>query len=84
MRLWVAAVLGAIGKPASDACLDERGSAKDPVIKQWTSVGLALVGDAQALDLLKHLPKEDQVDQAKVAAGQKVLEQIRAARAGTE
>jgi HEAT repeat protein len=86
MKLWVAAVLGAIGKPASDACLDERGSNKNPVIKNWTVISLALVGqaDAQALELLKHLPTEEQPDPAPIAAGQKVLEQLRAARAETE
>ncbi len=82
MRPWIGAILGAIGKPASDACLDERAS-KDPAIKQWTTVSLALVGDAQALDLLKHLPEAEKADPAKVAAGQKVLEQLRAARAAT-
>ena len=54
-------------------------------MKEWTTISLALVGeaDAQALDVVKHLPPEEQPDRGKIAAGKKVLEQIRAARAGT-
>lgn len=94
MRLWVAATLGAIGKPASDACIDARSDAmandpatdkpKDPLTRDWCTVTLQVEGDAQALDLVKHLPKEEQPDPATIAACQKILEQIRAARAVTD
>lgn len=90
MRSWVVAVLGAIGKPASDAGIDVRGDAavldqnfqpKDRLTRDWATVALALVGDAQAMDLIKHLPDEEKPDPAKIEAGRKVLEMIRAVRA---
>ncbi|MCX7600012.1 MAG: hypothetical protein N2512_14265, partial [Armatimonadetes bacterium] len=90
MKSWVVAVLGAIGKPASDAGIDVRGDAavldqnfqpRDRLTRDWATVALALVGDAQAMDLIKHLPDEEKPDPAMVEAGRKILERIREVRA---
>ncbi len=83
IRVWIVAILGAIGKPASDASLDARGTIKDPKVKEWVTVALPLIGDAQALDLLDHLGEDEQPNPAYVEAGAKIKERILAARAGS-
>ncbi len=80
VKPWIAATLGAIGKPATDPVLDKRGIAQTPEQKAWCAASLQLIGDAQALDLLKHLPEDEQPDPAKVDAGQAILARIRASR----
>ena len=80
VKPWIAATLGAIGKSSTDPLLDVRGVTKIPDQKKWCAASLQLVGDAQALDLLKHLADEEQPDAAMVASGQKVLDLIRANR----
>ncbi|MBC7287129.1 MAG: HEAT repeat domain-containing protein [Armatimonadetes bacterium] len=82
-RLWIVAVLGAIGKPASDVCVELRGVTDNPVVKEWVTVALALIKDAQAMDLLQHLPRSEQPDPQKVTAGEAILEKIRKARTQT-
>lgn len=81
-RLWLVAVLGAIGKPASDPSLDARGSTKDATVREWVTVAMPLIGDAQAVDLLEHLPDEEQPREDLVAAAMKIKERILEARAG--
>ncbi len=81
-RLWLAAIMGAIGKPASDVALDARGSSRDPTVKEWVTAALPLIGDAQGMDLLEHLPEEEQPRKDLVAAGMKIKERILEARAG--
>ena len=76
----IAATLAAIGKPATDPVLDVRGTTKAPGQKAWCVAALQLIGDAQALDLIKHLADDEQPDPARVAEGQKVLDRLRAAR----
>jgi len=76
LRPWIAAVLGAIGKPATDTVLDARDKANDAELRAWHAATLKLIGDAQALDMLDQLPKEEQPDPAKVADGQRILDQL--------
>ena len=83
LKLWIVGVLGAIGKPASDACVEVRGTTDDPVTKEWVTIAMALIKDAQAMDVLQHLPSKEKPDPKKVAAGEAVLEKIRKARAST-
>ncbi len=83
LKLWIVAVFGAIGKPASDACVEVRGTTDDPVTKEWVTVAMALIKDAQAMDVLQHLPSKEKPDPKKVAAGEAILEKIRKARAST-
>lgn len=79
LKTWIIATLGAIGKPATDPVLEERGSRKDsPELREWLVSSLPLIGDAQALDLIEHLGAEDQPDEKTVQAGKRILEQIRA------
>ncbi|MCD6351093.1 MAG: HEAT repeat domain-containing protein, partial [Armatimonadetes bacterium] len=82
-RVWLVAVLGAIGKPASDACLDARGTAENPQVKEWITVAIRLIGDAQAMDLLDHLGKEEQPDPQHVKAGMEIKERIIKERSAT-
>lgn len=76
LRPWIAAVLGAIGKPATDPVLDARGLASDPKLRSWYAATLKLIGDARALDLLEQLPAEEQPDPQHVAAGQEVMRRL--------
>lgn len=82
-RLWIAAILGAIGKPASDPTLDVRGTAKDPTLKEWATIALPVIGDAQAMDLIDHLPPEEKPDAERVQAAKAIKERILEARART-
>jgi HEAT repeat protein len=83
LKYWIAAVLGAIGKPASDACLETRGQmkSKQPELAQWATVVLELVRDAQAMDLLRHLDPSELPPQEMVQGAQRLLEQLFKARA---
>jgi len=76
LRPTIAAVLGAIGKPATDKVLDERGKAEDKELRSWLGAALKLIGDARALDLLDQLPKEEQPEPEKIEAGRKILNQL--------
>lgn len=76
LRPTIAALLGAIGKPATDKVLDERGKTEDKELRAWLGVALKLIGDARALDLLDQLPKEDQPDPKKVAEGRVILNKL--------
>jgi len=76
LRPWIAGVLAAIAKPATDTVLDARGKASDTQLRAWYAATLKLIGDARALDMLESLPKEEQPDPAKVEAGQKILTEL--------
>ncbi|MGD9498159.1 MAG: HEAT repeat domain-containing protein [Armatimonadota bacterium] len=58
-RPWIAAILGAIGKPATDPLLDARGREKDRTRRHWLTMALTLGGDARAMDLIEQLPDEE-------------------------
>lgn len=73
----IVATLGAIGKAATDAVLEVRGETKDVPYKQWLAAALKLIGDAQALELLSHLPETEQPQPDQVAASQALLDRIR-------
>ncbi|MCD6361776.1 MAG: hypothetical protein J7M38_13050, partial [Armatimonadetes bacterium] len=77
MRPWIAAILGAIGKPATEKVLDARGLATDKEMRNWYAATLKLIGDARALDMLDQLPDEEQPDPAYVAAGEEILRELR-------
>ena len=78
LKLWTIATLGAIGKASTDPVLDERGRTRDAEYRSWLVSALPLVGDVQALDLIKHLPKEEQPREDKVEPAREILENIRA------
>lgn len=79
LKLWTIATLGAVGKATTDPVLDERGRTRDAEYRSWLVSALPLVGDVQALDLIKHLPKEEQPKEEKVQPAREILEKIRAA-----
>lgn len=76
-KLWIMATLGAIGKPATEPVLEARGESDDNEYRSWLVATLPLIGDAQALDLIKHLAAEDQPQPDKVAAAAELLNTIR-------
>jgi HEAT repeat protein len=79
LKPWVCAALGFVGKPATDQVLDARGTAKDPEVKQWLTASLVLIGDAQALELVRHLSLEEQPNPEKVNAAKAIYEKIQQA-----
>jgi HEAT repeat protein len=82
-RGWSAAILAAIGKPATEKVLRMRGNAsKDLVQRQWLASTLQVIGDAMALQLMKHLPDEEKPQDAQVREIQSKVELIR--RAGAQ
>lgn len=64
LKPWVAAVLGAIGKPANDAVMSEFG--KDRASKEWAAVAVKLISNPQSLKFLERLPKSEQPAEEKV------------------
>jgi len=87
-RAWVAAILGAIGKPATDPLLNARGlldtgvrekdfSREEQVerreIRRWLGAALTLIGDARALDMLDQLLEEEQPDPRNIEAGREIF-----------
>ncbi|MHB8995681.1 MAG: HEAT repeat domain-containing protein [Armatimonadota bacterium] len=80
-RGWSAAILAAIGKPATEKVLRTRGSSKDIVQRQWLASTLQVIGDAMALQLMKHLPDEEKPQAAQVLDIQTKVERIRGADA---
>mgnify|MGYP007112906087 FL=1 len=80
MKLWIAATLGAIGKPATDPVLEARGTAHDQRLKQWFATTLECIGDAQAIDLIRQLAEEDQPVKEDVVAAQAIQTKILASR----
>lgn len=59
-RAWSAAILAMIGKPATDKLMRLRGATKDQAQKTWSAASLTVIGDAMALQVMKHLPEEEQ------------------------
>lgn len=57
---WIGATMAAIGKPASDELLRVRGNTRDENQKAWASAILKVTGDAMAMQLMKHLPEDEQ------------------------
>jgi len=76
IRPWIAAVLGAIGKPATNKVLDARPLAQDTEVRAWLAATLKLIGDARALDLLDNLPKEEQPSEDKVEDGREIFTRL--------
>lgn len=79
-KIWSAAILAAIGKPATDKVLRIRGSSKDLTQKQWLASTLKIIGDAMALQLMKHLADNEKPQDAQVQAIQQKLDLIRKAQ----
>lgn len=82
-RVMSAAILAAIGKPATEKVLRQRGASKDMVQRQWLASTLQIIGDAMALQLMKHLPEEERPQASQVEQIQKVVDEIRKAQAET-
>ena len=81
-KSWAGAILAAIGKPATSIMLRSRGNNKLPILqRQWLASALQIVGDAMALQLMKHLPDPEQPDATQVDAIRQKLDQIRKAQA---
>lgn len=79
-KYWILATLGAIGKASTDPLLDERGRTTDPEYRSWLVSALPLVGDVMALDLIKHLPREEQPQEDKFEPAREIMEKVRAVR----
>jgi hypothetical protein len=80
-RVMSAAILAAIGKPATEKVLRMRGASKDMAQRQWLASTLQIIGDAMALQLMKHLPEEEKPQPAQVQQIQSIVDQIRKAQA---
>lgn len=81
-RVWAAAILSAIGKPATEKTLRARGDAKLAAEqRQWLASTLQIIGDAMALQLMKHLPEAERPQEAQVKAIKEKLDLIRQAQA---
>ena len=82
IKSWAGAILAAIGKPATSEMLRSRGNNKLPMLqRQWLASTLQIVGDAMALQLMKHLPAQEQPDARQVESIKQKLGQIRKAQA---
>ena len=82
-KAWAGAILAAIGKPATEKVLRARGDNKLPALqRQWLASTLQIVGDAMALQLMKHLPAAEQPDANQVQLIKQKLDLIRQAQAG--
>lgn len=80
-RVWAAAILAAIGKPATEKALRARGEAKRSLNqRQWLASTLQIIGDAMALQLMKHLPEPERPQPSQVRAIEEKLELIRQAQ----
>jgi len=79
-RIMSAAILAAIGKPATEKVLRMRGASKDMVQRQWLASTLQIIGDAMAIQLMKHLPDEEKPQPAQVQPIQSIVDQIRKAQ----
>ena len=76
---WIAATMGAIGKPANEAAMMERG--KDDGQKDWATVAIRLIANPESLKFLARLPKPEQPDEAKVEPARKIYDAIMKVRA---
>ena len=74
LRPWIAAVLGAIGKPATEPVLEARALAETEDKRAWCAAALSLIGDAQALHFLDQM--EEPPSPEKVAAGRAILQEL--------
>jgi HEAT repeat protein len=75
-RAWAGAILAAIGKPASELLMRVRGATKST----WCASTLQIVGDAMAMQIMKHLPAEEQPQQAQLSSISAKLAEIRQAQ----
>jgi hypothetical protein len=75
-KVWAGAILAAIGKPATELLMRVRGAEKDP----WYAATLQIIGDAMALQIMKHLPEEEQPKPAQLQAISARLDEIRQAQ----
>lgn len=75
-RAWAGAILSAIGKPATELLMRERGKTKST----WCAAVLQTIGDAMALQIMKHLAAEEQPQPAQLQAIAAKLAQIREAQ----
>ncbi len=93
LRPWITGILGAIGEPANEHVMERRSKAKKPEEqmteqeraereeqKAWCAAALILIGNTEALQLLKFLLEEERPDPERVAKAREFLDRIVAAR----
>jgi HEAT repeat protein len=78
-RADIAAILGALGKPANDAAMKERGL--NHAGKEWVSVSVYLIGNPDSLKFMARLPKTEQPSADKVEAARVLYDRIMKIRA---
>lgn len=79
-RAWAGGILAAIGKPATELLMRVRGATKDPAQKTWCAATLTVIGDAMAMQIMKHLPETEQPQPAQIEAIKARVDQIRRAQ----
>ncbi len=79
LKPWIAAILGAIGKPANEGAMRERG--RETVAKAWASASVFLIGDPESLKFLQRLPASEQPEREKIQAARALYDRIMAVRA---
>ncbi|MGC9319295.1 MAG: HEAT repeat domain-containing protein, partial [Armatimonadota bacterium] len=75
-RPWLAAILGAIGKPATFPVLDARGKSHDEHLRNWYAVTAVMIGDARAMDLVEQLPKDQKPIPENVRASREIYSDL--------
>lgn len=76
---WLAAALGAMGKPANDEAMRERGRERQS--KEWASVAIMLIGNPESIKFLARLPQSEQPSAEKLAQARALYDQIMKVRA---
>ncbi len=77
LRPWIAAILGAIGKPATEKVLSAYSKTTDAELRTWYAITVQLSGDIQALRMLQLSSTEEQtIDESKVREGEQILRKI--------
>ena len=79
LKPWIAAILGAIGKPANEGTMRERG--REQTSKPWASVSVYLIGDPESLKFLQRLPQQERPERERIEAAQVVYDRIMKVRA---
>ncbi len=79
LKPWIAAILGAIGKPANNAVMSEFG--KDRLSKEWAAVAIKLISNPQSLKFLQRLPQKEQPAEEKVDQARDIYDAIMEQRA---
>ena len=79
LKPWITAILGAIGKPANEEVMRERG--REGGSKPWVAVSIYLIGDPESIKFLQRLPASEKPEQARIEAAQALYDRIMKVRA---